>query len=269
MTTHVTWPAERLYWAVLDAPGWKRAGELPDGLIPMLEDDVPSDAGDLHAVCVPIPDGRLAVCAVERSALVGLSPSLLSLTPDSVPPFVGCDAGKFNLLVETFEPMPLRKARLQRHSIAAATVLVCGLFVAVGLYRRASGWELLADSARSAAAQIAAAHSPTGMANDLAAEARRLRGSREATAKAVQPPDAALVLASTLQAWPAQVPSKPQSIAVSPKGVTISVSVEGDAAPFLRSFTPPAGWSLDEPRLNAADKVTRLTLHLRPTKEPP
>lgn len=269
MTTHLTWPAERFYWTVLDAPGWKRAGELPVGLHPMLDDDVPADAGDLHAVCVPIPDGRLAVCAARRTALAALSPSLLSLTPDSAPPFVGCDAGQFNLLVGAFEPVPLRRARLRRHSLAAATILLCGTLVAVGLHRRASRWDALADSARGAATQLATAHSPTGNADDLAAEANRLRGSREVMARAAQPPDAALVLAATLQAWPAQVPSKPQSIALSPTGVTISVSVEGDAAPFLRSFTPPAGWSLDEPRLNATDTVTRLTLHMRPAKEVP
>lgn len=190
-------------------------------------------------------NGRIAL-----GYLAGLSPSFLSLTPHSVPLFIGGDAGQFNLLTGAFEPTPLRKARLRRHSLAAATVFLCSLLAAVGLYRRALGWDSMAESARSAAAQLAAAHSPTGSPDELAAEAKRLRGSREAIARATQPPDAALVLAATLQAWPAQVPSKPQSIAVTPTGVTISVAVEGDAAPFLRSFTPPAGWSLDEPRLS-------------------
>lgn len=269
MTTHATWPAERFYWTVLDAPGWKHAGELPAGLVSVLEDDIPKSEGDLHAVCVPMPGGRLAVCAADRAALAELAPTTLALTPQAVPPFVECDPGLFNLLAGAFEPLPLRKARLRRHALAAATILLCGVLVAAGLYRRASRWDALATSARATSTQLAAAHSPTGKPDDLATEAARLRASREVIASTAQPPDAALVLAATLQAWPARVPSKPQSIAVGPTGVTISVSLEGDAAPFLRSFTPPAGWSLDEPRLNAADKLTRLTLHMRPAKEAP
>lgn len=269
MTPHATWPAERFYWTVLEAPGWNRSGELPAGLVSMLEDDVPLDAGDLHAVGVPLPGGRMAVCAASRAALRELPPATLSLTPEAVPPFFENDPRRFNLLVGSFQPIPIRRARLRQHALAAATVMLCGVLVAAGLSRRAARWDALATSARDATTQLAAAHSPSGTLHDLAAEAARLRASNEAAARVALPRDASLALAATLQAWPAQIPSRPQSIAVGPTGVTIAVAVEGDAAPFLRSFAPPAGWSLDEPRLNAADKVTRLTLHMRPAKEAP
>jgi hypothetical protein len=38
---HETWPMERFYWAVLEAPGYTRAGPLAPGLRPLLDDDVP------------------------------------------------------------------------------------------------------------------------------------------------------------------------------------------------------------------------------------
>jgi hypothetical protein len=267
MTLRLTWPADRFYWAVLDAPGVKHTGPLPAGLLPMLEEDAPADATDLHAVCVPLADGRLVVCAAGRSDLAEVPPDVLSLTPCSLPCFVeslGVTAERFNLLVGAFEPRPIRAHRIKQHAFAAATILLCGLLVGVGLHRRCSRWEERAESARVAAASIAEKVTTTGRADDIAAEAARLKGVRDALAKAAPQPDASLSLAAVLHAWPANVPSKPQSISVSSTGVSISVSVEGDAAAFLKAFTPPPGWTLDEPRLNTADKVTRLALQLRP-----
>lgn len=267
MTPRLSWPADRFYWALLEAPGVKRTGELPAGLLPMLEEDAPADTADLHAVCVPLSDGRLAVCAAEKSELSEVSSEAPSLTPDALPPFIdwpGVTPERFNLLVGSFEPRPLRTARLKRHAFAAAVVLACGLLITIGLQRRATRWTERAESARAAAAGVAAEFTQSGRADDLAAEAARLRGTRDALARAAPPPDASLALAAVLHAWPANVPSKPQSISVGQSGVSISVSVEGDAAAFLRAFSPPRGWTLDEPRLNTADKVTRLALQLRP-----
>jgi hypothetical protein len=265
--TRTTWPADRFYWATIDAHGVKRTGELPAGLLPMLDEDAPVDTADLHAVCVPLADGRLAVCAAERSELAEIPPDVLSLTPDSLPHFVespGVVPAQFNLLVGPFEPLPIRTRRIKRHAFAAATVLLCGLLVATGLHRRASRWSERAESARAAAVRLAATVSTADRPEDLSAETARLRGTRDALAKAAPPPDASLVLAAVLHAWPANVPSKPQSISVGQAGVSFSVAVEGDAAAFLKAFSPPPGWTLDEPRLNTADKVTRLALQLRP-----
>jgi hypothetical protein len=267
VTIRLTWPTERFYWTLLEAPGVQRTGELPAGLLPMLEEDTPADAADLHAVCVPLADGRLAVCAADRPDLAEIPADILSLTPDSLPRFVesaGITPDRFNLLVGAFEPRPIRARRVKRHIFAAATVLLCGLLVAVGLHRRASRWEERADAARAAAANVAAQFAPAGLADDLAAEAARLKATRDALARSAPPPDASLALAAVLHAWPANVPSKPQSLSVGKAGVSISVSVEGDAAAFLSAFSAPPGWTLDEPRLNSADSVTRLSLQLRP-----
>jgi hypothetical protein len=268
MTARVTWPAERFYWTVLDAPGLRHEGELPVGLLLLLQDDLPVELDRLHAVGVPLAGGRrLAVCAAERSELSAIAAGCLSLTPESLPPFLdgeGVAPDRFNLLVGSFEPRPIRVDRIKRHSLATGVVLLCGLLLAIGLHRRASHWRDLAGSAAVGAEQLATAAGPTGKPVDLTAEAARLRGTREALAKAAPPPDAALSLAAVLRAWPAVAPSKPQSISVNPTAVALSISIEGDPAAFLKALVPPAGWTLDEPRLNTADKVTRLSLQLRP-----
>ena len=47
-------------------------------------------------------------------------------------------------------------------------------------------------------------------------------------------------------------------------GASVSVTVEGNAAPFLSALKPPPGWAMDEPHLSSVDALTRLTLHLSP-----
>jgi hypothetical protein len=267
MMTDLTWPADRFYWTVLDAPGLRHNGELPVGLLLLLQEDLPVELDTLHAVGATLADGRVAVCAAERSDLDAIPADALSLTPESLPRFLDGECltpDRFNLLVGAFEPRPIRMVRIKRHAFAAGTLLLCGLLLAIGLHRRASHWRELAGSADAAAGQVAAAVVPTGRPVDLAAQAARLRGTREALAKAASPPDASLSLAKVLRAWPSSTPSKPQSISVSPSAIAISVSLEGDPAAFLKAFTAPMGWEMDEPRLNTADKLTRLSLQLRP-----
>jgi hypothetical protein len=268
MTAHLTWPAERFYWTVLDAPGMRHEGELPVGLLLLLQEDLPVELEMLHAVGVPLAGGgRVAVCAAERSEISAIPADCLSLTPESLPPFLdgeGALPERFNLLVGAFEPRPIRVDRFKCHALAAGFVLICGVLLATGLHRRALHWRDLAGSADAAAEQLATAIGSTGRSVDLTAEAARLRGTREALAKAAPPPDAAPALAAVLRAWPANAPSKPQSISVNPTAVAISVSVEGDPAAFLKAFAPPAGWVMDEPRLNTADRMTRLSVQLRP-----
>lgn len=270
MTPHRVWPAERFYWAEYEVPAVRRAGELPPGLLTMLAEDAPADAAGLHAVCFPLAGGRLAVCAAERAALDELDPCVRTLSPESIPTFIesaGIGPDEINLLVGAYEPAPIRKRRFARHALAAAALLLCGALVCTGLHRRAAHWETRTRFANDEVARIAAAISPVLGPADLAHEAARLRRSREALAKAVLPPDASAVLASVLHAWPADVPSRPQSLSVTPSGVSISVALEGDAAAFLTAFAPPEGWRLDEPRLNSSENVTRLSLHLR--RSPP
>ncbi len=272
MTDRPTWPAERFYWAVLDAPGAGRPGELPPGLSAMLEDDAPIRACDVHAVGVPLAGDRLAVCAAERRELADLPAGVLSLCPAGLPAFLegeGVAPDRFNLLVGMYEPRPYRLARIRRHAVAAAVVVLCGLLVCVGLLRREAHWRARAESTRAAAVEVASAAVPGARPEDLGGRAARLRGAHDALAKAAPAPDAARALAALLHVWPTSVPSRPQSVSVSPSGISVSVALEGDPAAFLRALTPPAGWTLEEPRLSTADRVTRLSLQLRPSGRTP
>jgi hypothetical protein len=265
---HVSWPAERFYWAVLEAPGYARAGTLPPGLRPLLHDEVPVAADTLHAVAAPLGDERLLVCAASRNDLAELGPTALSLTPHATPEFAGSvRAHDLNLLVQEFEPGILRRARTRHHLAAMAACLAAAALVSVGLIRRAVHWELAMADARSAAVGVLkAVDLPSGDALDL--EVARLRGSvlpevlnpRGATTRT---PDAAETLASVLSAWPRQLPSKPQSLIINSAGVAVAVNLEGDPGPFLHEFKAPAGWVADEPHLNAAGETKRVNLQLR------
>jgi hypothetical protein len=266
---HASWPVERFYWAVLEAPGYARAGTLPPGLRPLLEDEVPVAADTLHAVATPLDAGRLLACAASREDLAALGPSTLSLTPSGMPEFAdGAQAHSLNLLIGEFEPVVLRGARTRRHMLAMAACLAAAALASVGLIRRAAHWDRVRADVRSAGADVLKTIDLPS-ADALGLELARLRGSvppetlspRDAKPRT---PDAAETLASLLSAWPSQIPSRPQSLIINSAGVAVAVNLEGGAAPFLREFKAPEGWAAEEPHLNTAGATTRVNLQLRP-----
>jgi hypothetical protein len=203
------------------------------------------------------------VCAASRDALACLEPGTLSLKPASLPEFApsASSADDLELLVGNLEPRPFRQARLRRHAIALIAVLACAATVSFGLLRRTQLLQQTADEADHATASVLR---QAGVSRDsLNLEVAQLRRIAHPQVNADPSTDAALAMGSLLVLWPAQVPSKPQSIAINASGIAIAVTVEGDASRFLEAFRPPAGWTLDEPRLNTAGAVTRLNLQLR------
>lgn len=273
--TSITWPPERFYWALLEAPGLRsrggRAFPLPPGLLAELADRVPQPIEEVWAVGTPAGNGQMLVCAARRSELTEVEVTARSLTPTALPP--GVDGGlaallpALNLLVGEFEPVPVRRDRWRWHRTMALVVVALVAFTIIGLARRAAHWSKVAHSAEQARARLAAdmlgplSH-PAEANLALDAEIDRLRAA--ARNRPTLPNDASVQLVSLLNAWPAAVPSKPQSVAVNESGVTVSVAIDGDPAPFLSAFKAPDGWTLDEPRLNKAGEITRMTLRLRP-----
>jgi hypothetical protein len=258
---HLQWPVEKFFWAVLDEPGWRATGPLPEGLRETLADDVPVDPAALHAVGAPLGDGRVLVCAARREDLFGIPRETLSLTPGGIPEFgAGVDGTSLNLLVGEFEPRPVRAARRRTGFVAVAAVLTCAALVSIGLLRRAAAWDQSADALRAAADQLAQAHGP-----NLAAEVDRLRGAL--TRRAAAPADAGSLLAAVLLGWPSDVGCTAHSVRAGPDGAAISVSVEGDATPFLTGLRAPSGWALDEPQISAGPAGTRISLRLRAAEE--
>jgi hypothetical protein len=206
------------------------------------------------------------VCAAPRDALASADPGTLSLRPASLPDFAphASRADDLELLVGALEPKPLRRARLRRHAIALVGIMACAAMISLGLLRRTQQWHQTAAAADQAAAAVL--REVGGSPSALNLEVAHLRQVVHPQAHAEPSTDAALAMGSLLASWPAQVPSKPQSIAINASGIAVSVTVEGDANRFLEAFRPPAGWTLEEPRLNTAGAVTRLNLQLRPVE---
>jgi len=255
------WPCDRFFWSVLEAPGWSRAGPLPPGLLPAFADDVPAEAHELHAVCAPAADGRIVVCGARRAELAQAARSLRSLTPAALPGTLdaGVDPCSLELLCGPFEPRIVRRARLVRHARAAGVLLLCAALAAAGLARRTAHWTRAADAANAERlGMVRAAGLEPGA---LGAELARLDALTAASVR--RPPDATVLLAALLDAWPGGVAAEPQALSVSEDGASLAVNVEGDPAPFLAAFRAPPGLRLEDPRLNASRGVTRLSLRLR------
>lgn len=241
----------------------------------MLEAELPLDIDQLHSVCVPIGDGSLAVCCARRSDLESNPQELLSLTPDRFPEFIPQSdlVARLNLLVGEFEPRSAKTSRNNRHFVAAAMVVLFTLFVGLGLIRRIHHWNSTVTSARLAADATMRNVSIDGVrhGDDLRAidaELARLASVQAIMTDGGPPLDAASELAGLLRAWPFGTSSTPQTISIGSDGVSVSVTIEGDAAPFLKAFKAPPGWSLDEPRLSVSGTLSRVILHLQPSKEP-
>lgn len=257
-----TIPGNRLFWSIVEASGI-RAGRIPSGLWPLIEEDVPVDPGQLWGIAAPIDDHRIAVCAIRSADLIDLAPGAVALTPAEVPGFIPAPAAAFNFLIGEYEPRTARRARLRRHCFAAACVLLSAALIAIGLSRRSAAWNTEALAARNATDGVIAsmAPRPNWSRDDLALELMQRR--QAVPAEFTPPADAAEALAGVIANWPTQVANRPQAISASGASASISVTVPGDAQAFLAALKPPEGWRLNEPRLAAIDKVTRLNLELR------
>lgn len=259
MTMVVRWPADRFYWAVLDVPGLGAGQPVPQGLRPLLQEDLPIPVDQAHAVGVSTPDGKLLVCAVRRDELGEIPESCLQLSPEKVPALVEAkiEASALNLLVGDFEPRELRRERAKRGTLIALTAAALAWLAAIGLVRRTEAWNRAGQDARAATSALgmtpAAVH----------VELEKLRRTPRTDTKAVSSPDAALALAGLLAAWPKELECQTESVNVGPSTMTLSLTVAKDARPFLTALKPPEGWTLDEPRLTANGEGTRLNLVLR------
>lgn len=258
----LTIASSKVFWSVVDAPG-VRAGPLPEGLWVTLEDEVPIPIDLLWAICIPVDQDTLAVCAILRTELDAVLPGTLRLTPDRAPEFITLDPARFNFFIGMYEPTSIRRTRLHRGLAIAAAILFGAGVVAIGFTRRAAAWYNEAVAARQATAAIiaATATSPTWTQDNLVLELQQRQLA--VTTEEVVPADAAEALAAVIARWPTHAPSSPQSISATGTAASISVTVPGDAQAFLAALSPPPGWTLDEPRLAAVDKATRLNLELR------
>lgn len=274
LTTSAAWPADQFYWAVLEAPACAKPGVLPAGLMPDLAEQIPISIDGLQMVAAPTGDGRIVVCAAAVERLLALEPSILRLTPDAVPQEVHPtfrDVDQLNLLVGPCEPARVRRSRIRRHLAAAAMLMAMSGLLALGLLRREAHARQVSEAARHAtAAALEQAGVPGASSAELAdmlAHQRRMAGVDLASRR---PPDAAAALASLLRSWPVELAARPTSVSIGPEGANLAVVVPadgGDPAAFISALQAPDGWRIDEPRLTAVDKQTRLSITMRPARE--
>lgn len=291
--THL-WPADRFYWAVIEAPGLAlarphhaaAAGPLPPGLIDEVAAQIPRPLDNLHAVVIaahqsptPAPisadapplaasSPRVIVCAIDADSLRSLPPATLRIAPASLPEGLGLttDLDRLNLLIGAFEPRPIRRARTRRHLAAAAMLALAAALIFIGLSRRAAHADRLAAAATQAiTGTLAHAEVAAPDAASLTSELARQRRLAGIDLAARRPPDASEALAALLAAWPGDTTAKPQSISIGPDSASLAVLVTGDPSPFIAALKAPPGWIVDEPRLAAVDKsMTRLSITMRP-----
>ncbi len=264
MTQCLRWSSDHFYWAVLDAPGVRAANGVPEGVLPILQEDLPVPVEDIHAVGAVGADGKLVICAARRNALREVPAHVLRLSPEDVPAFIEpkIDAAAFNLLVGDFEPVSLKKERGRRTAILTAAAVALACILSVGLSRRAEAWHRANDQARAATATVTNTYSPTAGPLLMQMELDRLRKAPRGDAKPVMPPDAGSALASLLSVWPKELECQTDSVQVSPTTMTLSLTVAKDARPFLSALKPPEGWTMDEPRLTSTGDGSRLHLVL-------
>jgi hypothetical protein len=281
-SSELVWRAERFYWAVIDARGYRGSGPLPDALLPEFQAVCPQPVESYHAVCVPIQSGEAAgcllVCAAAFADLESLRSHIERLVPDRVPA-ICADAVQLspvlpalNMLVGAFEPKPVRARRWKRHLVTAACVLVCGGLVAFGLERRASRWDRVASESasamRSVASKTPALSTSPPIGSDQLVEAHHMSAVLEAAAlrftRVMQtisttavPRDATAPLTQFLGAWPLQPNVKLLGVSVTADRISGSIAVTGDAAPLLAALRAPDGWSLAEPRISNSPAMGR------------
>lgn len=266
-TVHI--PAERCYWAVIEAPGVRVRGPLPDALRDEVAADIPVDAGRLWIVTAPAGDGLLVACAVARDEVERLAERALRATPSAVPGAVGVGvrAEDFNVLVGEHEPHATLKARRNRHARWMGTVLCVSALLGLGLARRAAWHEQRSAAAQVTVEALLAAASRDHAPGDEAFLVQEIEGLRRRLANARLPDaprDASVPMARMLRMWPRDIPAVAQSLGASGGTVTAFVSVDqADAARFVDGLRAPDGWVMNEPRTGAGPGGARITVSMK------
>ncbi len=282
---HLRWPAERFYWAVLDAsaltgatmrPGHfgRQLGYLFEGVLPGMTIE------QVHAVYQPLPSGggerRYLACGLARDVIQDtVAAEALTLSPASLPSFVGADVepDAFNLLTGSFLPAAVRA--LQRRWLLSLGVIaaICVALLVVGIELRVGAIQAQIDqvaAARDAALvealgpqALAAATLPPELR--LTTELRLLSQTRQADPAVVDVTDASRTLAALLARWPADVRTATESISIAPDSITIVAQVPAmaDAQRLADAMGDLSGWQLVQPQSEARRDHVMVTLHLR------
>jgi len=281
---HVTWPAHRFYWALLDASvlprGIAKRRPDPERLGYLFECELPVPIDRVHAVYVPVGDHQYVACGLEHERILAEASlhEALTLTPDQVPdilaPQGAVDPQSFNLLCGPHEPAPVRRKRYQcigETALVAACIL---LAIVLGTERRIDARDR-ATMELQAKRQVVydelyppATSAPSAQPAPLRllAERRQLertRGSATSSAQ-IEEPQSAFTLAALLERWPTDHPIRTESISVTPASVTLVglLPTAPLAQEFVSAFDLPHEWEARQPQISTVTDGVRLTWRL-------
>lgn len=266
--TEVRLPPERFYWAVLDAPA---ARDRRAALGYLFESVLPVPVERVHAVHVPLSGGRVLACGMDREQLAAHEGALV-LGPETLPEFLdeAVDPVAINLLVGSFEPRGIRRARRRVTLIACAAILACGLVMGWGQLRRASRWQEISESFAKATAGVydrvlPASTGSVPPAARLTAELRTLDRTRT-DAPAGSPREIAPTLAAVLTSWPPGLPASTESLTAAAGAITLTVRLpdESSAERLERELKPPRGWRVSQPTVQREREGLTVRVRMEP-----
>ena len=269
---HVQWPAERFYWAVLDASVLPRGRRRREQLGFLFEPWVPQPLDELHAVYEALGDGRYLACAVDRAELEQLEANIETLTPSALPPFVDdkLEPCRLNLLTGQFTPPPVRRLERRWAQAAVMIVLVLVLLVTVGLGRRAGAVErreqlISAQEEDVYRVVLGQAMGVLPLPLQLEAKLRSLRQTRTPKLQGLEPFDAALVLGELLERWPDVLAVETDSIHITPDSIHLQCTLKSTAQvqQLASAVGELPGWKLLQPTIRSQLDTVRATVQLQ------
>jgi hypothetical protein len=281
----IAWPHDRFFWAILDSvidrkervsvrntnARRRHVRALSLGEMLLLESEIPVPIDEVHAIGMPLSDGRVAVVAALHHDLDSLDLRTVRLIPASLPECIKTEFDEtirpstFNLLIGARLSRTLQTRHRHRHFVAMGFVLAFVALIALGLDRRARRWT--ADARAFEIAALEHVHRVLGPKADvdtlaITLDRERIQSQRHVTTP--RPRDAAIDLASALSAWPSSIDARVHSLTINSAGVAFSLSTEGDPTPLLGALKLPTDWTMEEPRLNTSDHTTRVSLAMHP-----
>lgn len=293
---HLRWPADRFYWAILDAssmPGrltvrsrrqHERLGYLFESVLPGVTIE------QVQAVYQRMPGDakRVLACGITCNVLEQeVDQCALTLSPQTAPAFVDerIEPTALNLLTGRFLPRAVRRVRRRLILSIALVLTLCAVLVIVGLERRTSAERRAHDdvlTARTAILQqvLGSAAPAPGMGADtpgagaavelrVTAERRRLEQTRSHDVAVSDLHDSARVLARLLALWPSDVPAQTQSLSISSTSITIRAQVPSmtDAQRLADALARFPNWQLHQPQSESQRDHVQVTLRLGRNQE--
>lgn len=269
---HLRWPAERFYWAVLDASSLPRSMGIPEQALGyLLEAQVPEPLEALHAIYRPLPGKRYLACAIPRETLRSeVAHGARTLTPETLPACIDAviDPAELNLLTGSFRPAELvqreHRFRLQLAGIAA----LCLALLLVGFERRILAarlqqTEVLARTATLLESDLGYGRGSIPATLRLEGELRALRQTRETDpAPTASAGDVTQSLGEVLSRWPS-VAVETEAFHLANDGILLKAEVPSsdEAQALATALASVPGFSVGIPSIRSSNDSVRTEIN--------